>query len=209
MFFTYVKIQKGMADKGLLPKIFSDRNDHGTPIYPLVLASALSIGVSQGINSYADATAIIEIANFIFGLTMCILFVGFIKLRISHPEFHRPYTAPVDALGGVLFIIPPLILVGTMWVFASRFTWFISVPLIVLGALLYPVNVLAETAGWAVFDDVDPMLYPWEDEKGLLDIRDKTLGRSHSGGMSRSLADYYYQSTASVVDDSLSPVAKV
>jgi len=179
---TLIYQMAGMADKGLIPAVFSQRNSNGVPIWTLLFTSIAGMGLSWGVLNYGIITELMYMVNFFYSLTIAILMLGFIKLRVSHPEFHRPYAVPFPLWGICIMILPPLGLTGLLFYFAPVKTWFICLPMVVFGMLLYWAKVYAEDAGWFAFVDVDHTIYPWMDDKGLLAVSDKDLGVENSSG---------------------------
>ena len=173
---TLIYQMAGMADKGLIPAIFSQRNTNGVPIWTLLFTCVVGMGLTWLILDYGMITELMYMVNFFYSLTISILMVGFVKLRISHPEFHRPYAVPLPTWGVCIMILPPLGLTGLLFSFAPPKTWYICLPIAVFGMLLYWAKVYAEDAGWFAFVDVDQTIYPWMDDKGLLAVSDKDMG---------------------------------
>jgi len=88
----------GMADRGYLPKSFSERSRHGTPTYGLLLGTAVIVAVGL-----SDLDKLIEMLNFNDALSVLFEYAAFFKLRVSRPDLARPYRIPLNTLGCVLF----------------------------------------------------------------------------------------------------------
>jgi amino acid transporter len=68
----------GMADRGLIPKIFCRRSRFGTPTYGILVGTFVifCLGV-------ADFDALVEMLNFAYSISLLMEFAAFIKLRIT------------------------------------------------------------------------------------------------------------------------------
>jgi amino acid transporter len=91
----------GMADRGYLPKIFSQRSKHGTPTYGLAVGTAVI--VAMGVS---DLDQLIEMLNFNYGIALLFEYAAFFKLRVSRPDLERPYRIPLNTLGCAFFFFP-------------------------------------------------------------------------------------------------------
>jgi amino acid transporter len=71
----------GMADRGLIPKVFSKRSRFGTPTNGILVGTAVifCLGV-------ADFDALVEMLNFAYAIALLMEFTAFIKLRITDPD---------------------------------------------------------------------------------------------------------------------------
>ena len=71
----------GMARRGLFPKIFSTQSEYDTPTYGIFLGTLIIV-----LMSVADFSALVEMLNFAYSISLLIEFAAFIKLRISHDD---------------------------------------------------------------------------------------------------------------------------
>jgi amino acid transporter len=71
----------GMADRGLIPKVFSKRSRFGTPTNGILVGTAVifCLGV-------ADFDALVEMLNFAYAIALLMEFAAFIKLRVTDPD---------------------------------------------------------------------------------------------------------------------------
>lgn len=71
----------GMAERGLIPKIFSRRSKFGTPTYGIILGTLIIIALCA-----TNFDALVEMLNFYYCLNLLLEYAAFIKLRISQPD---------------------------------------------------------------------------------------------------------------------------
>ena len=71
----------GMANKGMLPSLFSVRSRHGTPTNAIIFATIVVI-----VFSAAHLDSLIEMLNFNYAVSLLMEYAAFIKLRISGPD---------------------------------------------------------------------------------------------------------------------------
>eukprot|EP00659_Diplonema_papillatum_P009706 gene9706-15072_t len=121
----------GMAERGMLPRIFMNRSVHGTPIYALALSTIGIVFLST-----FDFHTIIEMLNMLYCIAELLEFAAFLKLRISRPDIHRPYKIPLGTFGCFLLLTPPTILILVLMSLASMRTWIVCGILISLGILI-------------------------------------------------------------------------
>lgn len=108
----------GMADRGLIPKLFTKRSRFDTPQNGILLGTVVIFAMSM-----ADFDALVEMLNFAYSLSMFMELGAFVKLRISDPDVERPYRVPLNTFGCILFIIPPCIFLVYLIVVASKMTY--------------------------------------------------------------------------------------
>ncbi|MQL83314.1 hypothetical protein Taro_015807 [Colocasia esculenta] len=137
----------GMADLGLLPRVFSSRAWwFRTPWLAIVVSTALSLSIS--FTSFAN---IITSANFLYSLGMLLEFASFLWLRWRRPGIKRPFRVPLSLPGLVCMCLVPtgilvfVMLVGTWQVYA------ISAGLTALGIALYHAMKFCKDRGWFEF----------------------------------------------------------
>jgi len=71
----------GMADRGMIPKLFARRSRFGTPSNGILLNTIVII-----IMSMADFEQLVEMLNFAFSLAFLMEFFAFVKLRMDYPD---------------------------------------------------------------------------------------------------------------------------
>ncbi|RLN42455.1 putative polyamine transporter [Panicum miliaceum] len=101
----------GMADLGLLPRVFAARAPvFNTPWVSIVATSAITLGMS-----FFSFNSIVAAANFLYSLGMLLEFAAFIWLRARRPDLPRPYRVPARLPGAVaLCLVPSAFLVFVM-----------------------------------------------------------------------------------------------
>ena len=71
----------GMADRGLIPKLFTKRSRFDTPENGIILNTFVII-----LMSVADFEQLVEMLNFAYSLAFLMEFTAFVKLRIDEPD---------------------------------------------------------------------------------------------------------------------------
>lgn len=71
----------GMADRGLIPKLFTKRSRYGTPTNGILLGTFVILAMSV-----ADFDQLVEMLNFAYSLSMLMEFGAFVKLRITDDD---------------------------------------------------------------------------------------------------------------------------
>ncbi|CAI5998025.1 unnamed protein product [Closterium sp. NIES-64] len=104
----------GMAERGLLPEVFTYRSRHGTPVLGIV-CSATGIVLL----SWMSFQEIVEFLNFLYCFGMLLEFAAFVALRVTQPDLNRPYRVPVDTMGAALLCLPPSLLLVLVMALAS------------------------------------------------------------------------------------------
>lgn len=108
----------GMADRGLIPKLFTKRSRFDTPQNGILLGTVVIFAMSV-----ADFDALVEMLNFAYSLSMLMEYAAFIKLRISEPDIERPYRIPLNTFGCVLLITPACLFLFYLMLIASKMTY--------------------------------------------------------------------------------------
>jgi amino acid transporter len=91
----------GMADRGHVPKLFSQRSRHGTPTYGIMLGTAVIVVMGT-----SNLDTLIEMLNFNYAISLLMEYCAFIKLRISAPNLIRPYRIPLSTTAALF--APPV-----------------------------------------------------------------------------------------------------
>jgi amino acid transporter len=71
----------GMADRGLVPRLFGRRSRFGTPTYGIITGTIAIFALGM-----ADFDALVEMLNFAYSLSLLMEFAAFIKLRITDDD---------------------------------------------------------------------------------------------------------------------------
>ncbi|TYH22807.1 hypothetical protein ES288_A04G159400v1 [Gossypium darwinii] len=145
----------GMSDMGMLPAIFSSRSKYGTPTFSILCSATGVIFLS-----WMSFQEILEFLNFLYSIGMLLEFAAFIKLRIKKPDLHRPYRVPLETFGVTMLCLPPALLLVLVMCLASATTFIVSVIVIIIGILMYPVLVHAKDRKWTQFDDIEQLVVP-------------------------------------------------
>lgn len=138
----------GMADRGLIPKLFRKRSRFGTPTNGILLSFFVIIALSV-----ADFDALVEMLNFAYCLSMIMELAAFVRLRITEPDVNRPYKVPLGTVGCALFVTPPIILCMYLMFIASRMTYIYFAVLTAFGVLFYIGAKAAKHHHWCEFSE--------------------------------------------------------
>ena len=125
----------GMADRGYLPKIFSERSKHGTPTYALLLGTCVIV-----LMTLSDLDMLMEMLNFNYGFALLFEYAAFFKLRISQPDLTRPYRIPFGTTGCALLFLPTITTIIFIMSLATYETYFFSLGVWITAYLLYAVR---------------------------------------------------------------------
>jgi amino acid transporter len=123
----------GMAERGYVPAIFAHRSQHGTPTYGIILGTMVIIVLV----TLSDLSQLIEMLNFNYAIALLMEYAAFIKLRISHPDLHRPWRLPFNTVGCILLFIPPFACTLFLLSLANYQTYIFSICVNTIGVLLY------------------------------------------------------------------------
>ncbi|ONK71503.1 uncharacterized protein A4U43_C04F9320 [Asparagus officinalis] len=136
----------GMAERGMLPELFSKRSRHGTPLVGILFSAS---GVL--LLSWMSFQEIVAAENFLYCFGMILEFIAFIKLRMKYPNVPRPYKIPLGTVGCVLMLLPPTALICVVLVLSSYKVMFVSLGAMVIGLVLYPGLRFVEKKRWLRF----------------------------------------------------------
>lgn len=125
----------GMAERGLIPFFFASRSRFGTPTYGIILGTIVIISMSV-----ADFTALVEMLNFNYSVALLMEYAAFIKLRICQSDVPRPYRIPLNTLGCVLFVAPPVLMTVIIMLLASYMTYIYFAAALGFGLVIYRVQ---------------------------------------------------------------------
>jgi amino acid transporter len=167
----------GMADRGLIPKIFCKRSRFGTPTYGILVGTFVIFALG-----IADFDALVEMLNFAYSISLLMEFSAFIKLRITDsdgkwklykhilydyglnsrltalvmlmlPLFFdftviRPYRVPFNTFGCVLFITPSCLICLFVMASATKTTYIYFVALLSFGVVFHFLQKMAKHYHW-------------------------------------------------------------
>ncbi|XP_024540259.1 probable polyamine transporter At3g19553 isoform X1 [Selaginella moellendorffii] len=136
----------GMAEIGMLPRIFARRSKHGTPVLG-ILCSATGVVLL----SWMTFQEIVELLNFLYCVGMLLEFAAFIWLRVKRPDLHRPFKLQLGTLGVVMFCLPPSAFLVLVMCLASMRTIFVSCGVAAVGIVLYPAIMFVKSKKWVEF----------------------------------------------------------
>lgn len=92
----------GMADRGLIPKWFTKRSRHGTPVNGIIIGTLVII-----LMSVADFDQLVEMLNFAYSLSFLMEFAAFVKLRVTDGDGASGVAFSWDGFARALFSRPP------------------------------------------------------------------------------------------------------
>jgi amino acid transporter len=118
----------GMADRGLIPKLFTKRSRFGTPKNGIIVGTVIII-----VLCVADFDQLVEMLNFAYSMAFLMEFSAFVKLRITHADVERPYRVPVNTFGCILLVTPPSLFLLYLMAIASTMTYVYFAVLCVFG----------------------------------------------------------------------------
>ncbi|KAK9667729.1 hypothetical protein RND81_13G007300 [Saponaria officinalis] len=123
----------GMAERGMIPEIFSRRSRYGTPLIGILLSAS---GVV--LLSWLSFDEIVAAENFLYTFGMILEFTTFIVLRVKQPGASRPFKIPFGTVGCILMCIPPAVLMCVVLALASVKVMVVSVIAVTIGLVLQP-----------------------------------------------------------------------
>lgn len=146
----------GMADLGLLPRIFALRAPiFNTPWVSIVFTSLITLGMS-----FFSFNNIVASANFLYSLGMLLEFATFVWLRIKRPELPRPYRVPLSIPGTVILCLVPSAFLVFVMAIAGWKVYVISAIFTAVGVGVYYLMKFCKARGCLKFSTVDAaMMY--------------------------------------------------
>jgi len=134
----------GMADRGLIPKIFCKRSSRfGTPTNGILVGLFVIICLSV-----ANFDQLVEMLNFAYAVSLLMEFAAFIKLRITDPDVPRPYRIPFGTLGCIIFLSPACGVCLFLMTVGSKLTYVYFLGLCGFGVLFHILQKTAKHYGW-------------------------------------------------------------
>ena len=141
----------GMADRGLIPKLFCKRSRYDTPTNGILLGTAVIIAMGV-----ANFDQLVEMLNFAYSISMLLEFAAFIKLRITDADVERPFKLPFNTFGCILFVIPPTLICCFLLISASKMTYIYFSILSLFGLAFVFLQKFAKHYGWVEYAEAPP-----------------------------------------------------
>lgn len=133
----------GMAERGLVPKIFTHRSRFGTPTYGILLCWLVIVFMS-----FSNFNELIQMMNFNYTLSLFMEYAAFIKLRMRDDKRSQPYRIPLNTFGCILFITPAIVSMLVILLASSYKTFVYCVGFLMLGAIGYWFQTLCRHKNW-------------------------------------------------------------
>lgn len=141
----------GMADRGLIPKLFCKRSRYDTPTNGILLGIAVIIAMGV-----ANFDQLVEMLNFAYSISMLLEFAAFIKLRITDADVERPFKLPFNTFGCILFVVPPTLICCFLLISASKMTYVYFSILSLFGLAFVFLQKFAKHYGWVEYAEAPP-----------------------------------------------------
>lgn len=141
----------GMAEKGIIPKIFAARSKYESPHYGVLLSlfGVLFITVM-------DFTSVIDLLNMLFCFSQAIEFTAYLKLKRDYPNMPKPWRVPLPDWLITLMLIIPICFTTVILYFSSAQALVISSLLAALGFVVHDLIEKARVNEWAQFEKYVP-----------------------------------------------------
>eukprot|EP00605_Chrysophyceae_sp_TOSAG23-4_P001384 GSChrysophyteH1.ASY1.ANO1.1504.1 assembled CDS len=141
----------GMAERGIIPKRFSDRNAYGTPKYGVLVSLVGVLAVTT-----LEFEKVIDLLNLLFCFGQTIEYIAFMHLRYAYPTMNRPWKIPLGKVGISVMLFLPLAFSFAIFLLSSSQAVIISTSLSVLGLIVYELMQKARQHNWCEFCDYEP-----------------------------------------------------
>lgn len=136
----------GMADRGLIPKVFAKRSRFDTPTNGIILGTMIILCLSV-----ADFDALVEMLNVAYSVSLLMEFAAFVKFRFDEDEgdeIPEGFRLPFGKVGCILFIVPPCFICVLIMATASKVTFLYVAVLVVFGMGFHIVQKAAKHYSW-------------------------------------------------------------
>lgn len=154
----------GMADRGILPRIFQKRSErYGTPTYGILLGLAVIV-----IMSVADFSQLVEILNFNYAISLVMEYAAFVKLRYTRRDLLRPFKIPIPDWAAILLVLPPCIGIFIIFAISSWITNVFVFCVAAVGLVLYKLRGVAQERNWCEFDCRDYITIELDESSDIL-----------------------------------------
>jgi len=122
----------GMAERGMIPRLFMYRSRFGTPTFGILLSA-----VSLSLCAFLSLQKIIELLNILYVWAFVLQAIALVLLRIRLPEAHRPFKIPLNVPGLILLFTPAFCYVVAVMRFASVESHIVTALSLVFAVVLY------------------------------------------------------------------------
>lgn len=141
----------GMAEKGIIPKIFAQRSKYESPHYGVLLSlfGVLFITVM-------DFTSVIDLLNMLFCFSQTIEFLAYLKLKRDYPNMHKPWRIPLPDWVITAMLVFPIGFSFVIIYFSSLQAMLISTLLTALGFIVHDFIERARVNEWMQFEKYVP-----------------------------------------------------
>ena len=136
----------GMADRGLIPKVFAKRSRFDTPTNGILLGTMVILCLSV-----ADFDALVEMLNVAYCVSMLMEFSAFVKFRFDEQdsdEIPQGFRLPFGKFGCILFVMPPCFICLFIMATASKATYVYVTGLVVFGMGFHILQKVAKHYSW-------------------------------------------------------------
>ena len=136
----------GMADRGLIPKVFAKRSRFDTPTNGIIVGTMIILCLSV-----ADFDALVEMLNVAYSVSLLMEFAAFVKFRWDEEEedeIPEGFRLPLNTFGCVLFVIPPCCICVFIILTASKVTFIYVTALVVFGMGFHILQKAAKHYSW-------------------------------------------------------------
>ena len=141
----------GMAERGIIPKIFGQRSKYESPHYGVLLSllGVLFITVM-------DFTSVIDLLNMLFCFSQALEFLAYLKLKADYPTLHKPWKVPLPDVVITAMLVLPICFTAIIIYFSSAQALLISTVLACLGFLVHFLIEKARLEEWCEFEPYVP-----------------------------------------------------
>jgi amino acid transporter len=133
----------GMADRGLIPKVFCKRSRFDTPTNGILVGTLIIFCLSV-----SNFDALVEMLNFAYSVSLLMEYAAFVKLRITDDALERPYRLPCGTVGCILFVFPSCCICLFLIVVASKRTYVYVVILVLFGICFHFLQKAGKHYHW-------------------------------------------------------------
>ncbi|KAF3322926.1 putative polyamine transporter [Carex littledalei] len=162
----------GMADLGLLPRIFAVRAPKfDTPWVSILLSCLITLTIS-----FLPFEDIVSTANILYSLGMLLEFATFLWLRRKYPDLKRPYRVPLGTTGLCIMCLLPSVLLCYMIALASRRVFVLSAVLTAMGIAVHFLMRYCRLSGLLKFTDSEGEVEEEREERIVLGHEEENNG---------------------------------
>ncbi|XP_078160799.1 putative polyamine transporter At3g13620 [Carex rostrata] len=162
----------GMADLGLLPRIFAVRAPKfDTPWVSILLSCLITLTIS-----FLPFEDIVSTANILYSLGMLLEFATFLWLRRKYPDLKRPYRVPLGTTGLCIMCLFPSVLLCYVIALASRRVFVLSAVLTTMGIVMHFLMRYCRSSGLLKFTDSEREVEEEREERIVLGHEEENSG---------------------------------